>query len=174
MNILHRLVRLIVLVVLLVAGMFIISVALIPNLRSAVMCVMETDPIYVVYAGLAVVVLGLLFAVTGTQRKQKGKFLSFQNDSGTVSISTDAIADYIMKLMDEFPSVTRMRPVVLPERHAIDIAVSIRIKAGPQISEICELLQQRIRESLTNGLGISAVGRVAVSVTDIVAEKNAA
>jgi uncharacterized alkaline shock family protein YloU len=64
----------------------------------------------------------------------------------------------------------KMRPVVVPMRRAIDIAVELRVKAGPQIHEVCELMQSRIREAMSNGLGISDIRRVEVTVKEIAAE----
>jgi len=117
----------------------------------------------------AIAVLCLVFIMTATLRRRdrKSRILSFHNDDGTVSISTTAIEDYICKLGSEFPSVVRMVPSVLPRRGCVDILVHVRIKAGPQIHEICEVLQRRVRETLTTGLGISEVRRVEVSVTEI-------
>jgi uncharacterized alkaline shock family protein YloU len=121
-------------------------------------------------AGLALVALAALFAVTGVAGRKRERFLSFDREGGTVSISTEAIADYVAKLMPEFPSVVRMRPSIRPMRRALDIRVDVHVRAGPQIHEVCDLLQRRIRESVTNGLGIADIRRVEVSVREIVSE----
>ena len=63
-----------------------------------------------------------------------------------------------------------MSPVVVPLRHAIDLIVDVRVKAGPQIHEVCESLQARVRECVTGGLGISEVRRVTISVHEINSE----
>ena len=120
--------------------------------------------------GLGVFSLGALLALTGVRGRQRERFLSFDTDSGRVSISTEAICNYIAKLATEFPSVVRMRPKVIPRRGVIDILVNVRIKAGPQIHEVCEVLQKRVRDSLASGLGISEVRRVEVSVKEISSE----
>jgi uncharacterized alkaline shock family protein YloU len=111
-----------------------------------------------------------LFLLSGIRPKRRERFLSFDSEGGTVSISTDAIADYVSKLAAEFPSVVRMRPDIIPSRGAISINVDVRVKAGPQIHEVCELMQRRIRESVANGLGISEIKRVVVSVSEVVSE----
>jgi len=111
-----------------------------------------------------------LFLLTGLRPKRRERFLSFDAEGGTVSISTDAIADYVSKLAAEFPSVVRMKPEITPSRGAISINVDVRVKAGPQIHEVCELMQRRIRESVANGLGISEIRRVVVSVSEVVSE----
>jgi hypothetical protein len=64
----------------------------------------------------------------------------------------------------------KMRPTVIPVKNGIDIVAGIEIKAGPQIHEACELLQDRIRQSVTTDLGIPQVRRVEVSVSEILSE----
>jgi len=118
-------------------------------------------------AGGACLALALLLAGTGVRRRRKSPILSFRNEGGTVSISTDAISDYLGKLVAEFPSVVKMRTQVIPARSAVDIVATLRVKAGPQIHEVCETLQNRIRETMVNGLGISEVRRIEVSVKEI-------
>lgn len=121
-------------------------------------------------AGAALVCMGALLALTGDRKKKRSRFLYFDSEKGRVSISTEAIAEYVGKLVSEFPSVMKLTPTVVPQKNAIDIVVSIEIKAGPQIHEACELLQDRIRESVTTGLGIPQVRRVEVSVGKILSE----
>ncbi|MCE9614163.1 MAG: hypothetical protein K8T26_07795 [Lentisphaerae bacterium] len=120
--------------------------------------------------GLALLMLAVLYALTGLTRRRRRRLLSFDNEGGTVSITTDAICDFVSRLAPEFPAIVRLVPEVMVSRRSIDICVGVRIKGGPQIHEVCELLQQRIREKVTTGLGISQVRRVEVSVMDIVAE----
>ncbi|MBN1557768.1 MAG: alkaline shock response membrane anchor protein AmaP [Lentisphaerae bacterium] len=123
-----------------------------------------------VSGGALLAVLGLLYLLTGYRRRRREKFLSFETENGTISISTEAISDYITKLAGEFSSIVRMWTRVLPAKRTIDIVVDVWVRAGAQVHEVCELLQRRIREQLAAGLGISDVRRVEVSVRDIVSE----
>ena len=125
--------------------------------------------------GCAAVGMLCLLAVYGLSipRRRRNKILSFRNDDGTVSMSTAAISDYICKLQAEFPSIVRMEPVVVPRRGTVDVTVEVRVKAGPQIHEICEVLQRRVRETMINGLGIAEIRRVEVRVNEISPEHKA-
>lgn len=120
--------------------------------------------------GALVWCFAILYVVTGRKRKRNQKYLSLANDGGTVSISTDAIAEYVAKLVVEFPSIVQMKPKIIPARNSINVLIQVKAKAGSQISEACQLLQERVRESLSSGLGISQVGSVEVSVEEIVSE----
>ena len=125
------------------------------------------------WPGLFLVALTVLFVLTGFQRRNKVRFLSFEKEGGRVSISTDAIADYIGKVEREFPSIIEMKTQVIPKRSNIDVGITVRIRAGPQIHEICEVLQQRVKEVLSSGLGIAQMNRVEVNVVEISSEHKA-
>lgn len=120
--------------------------------------------------GSSVLALALLFAVTHTTRRKREQYLVYQKDGGPVSISTEAIAEYLGKLVSEFPSIIRLRPRVIPYRHEVDVVAELKVKAGPQIHEVCEMLQRRIRETLASGLGINEIRQVEVSVREIYSE----
>jgi len=119
--------------------------------------------------GIVLLVLAVLLLVSRMNRRRRGS-LSFDREGGRVSIDTRVIEDYISKIAAEFPAVIRMQPRVIASRESVDITVDIRIKAGPQIKEICELLQQRVRESMLTGMGISQVRYVEVNVLKIVGQ----
>lgn len=123
-----------------------------------------------IWTGVALLALALLLALTGLRRRDRERFLAFGNEQGSVTISTTAIGDYLARLIAEFPSVVRLQPHVLPRRGAVDIRIDLRVKAGSQVHELCELVQQRVREAMAEGLGIREVRKVTVTVRDIVSE----
>jgi len=171
MKVMHKLVEFVLLAVATVFSLWILrAAATAARWKDALTAWADTPRLMVIGLALALLCLLLLHVLTSLPRRSRRKLLSFDNEGGTVSISTDAICDYIGKLAVEFPSVVRLVPEVIAGRDSIDLRVGVRMKAGPQIHEVCELLQQRVRDSVSTGLGISQIGKVEVSVTDIVSE----
>jgi uncharacterized alkaline shock family protein YloU len=170
MKVLRRVVRLLVLIGLLSAGLALMAVAISPKLWADVQALGNTAREVWASIGGGLLVMGVIFALSEYRTRKRERFLSFDNDGGTVSISTEAMADYINKLITEFPSVVRMKPNVRPTRGGVDLLIDVRVKAGSQVHEVCELLQQRVRERVVEGLGISEVRRVEVNVREIVSE----
>jgi len=170
MKILHAFVGLLLLV-LLVAGMaYVLWASFSGDAWSALATAVYEGRVQWGGGAGALLALLVIFALSAIPQQKRDRYLSFDSEGGTVSISTAAICDYVAKLAQEFPSVARLTPRVIPRRNMIDITVDLRVKAGPNIHEVCELMQQRVRESVTNGLGISQIGRIEVSVKDIVSE----
>ena len=170
MQMLRRLVGFLVFMVVLGQGLMLLNAGLSTDRWHVFAVLIKQGRLSGLCAGLALTCLAVLLALTSLSRRKRPKFLSLDTENGTVSISADAIAEYIAKLAEEFPSVVRMRPMVIPARNAVDIRVQVDMKAGPQIHEACELLQRRVRESMTDGLGISQIRNIEVSVKEIHSE----
>jgi len=170
MKILHRIVFLFVFALLMAVGVGLIGTAFSGESWAVLDAMLPGSRITGACIGVFMCSLASLLFFSGLKPRRSERFLSFPNDQGAVNISTDAIAEYISKLATEFPSIVKMTPAVVPWRRRIDIVVDVRIKAGPQLHEICEVLQRRVRESMEKGLGISDVRRVIVSVHQISSE----
>jgi len=163
----NRFITLIVHALLWCAGLAMLVLAFRPQDALELSALLAVSRFGMLLGGCLLVLLAAGWALTEKRRHRGGRFLSFRNAGGAVNISTDAIADYIAKLAPEFPSIVRLSPYVVPFFRRIDVIVDIRIKAGPQLHEICEVLQKRVRGSMEGGLGIHDVRRVIVRVNEI-------
>jgi len=170
MKIVHRIAAVMVLVVLLAVSGFVAWESLSGQRWGNMLYILDTNRLSTGFAAGAALCLSLIYAFSGLPERKRARYLSYDKEGGTVSISTEAICDYISKLAVEFPSVVKMKPEVIPGRRTIDIILKVRVKAGPDIHEMCELMQKRVREAMSLGLGISDVRRVEVSVREIASE----
>ncbi len=170
MKFVNRIAGLILLLLALGGGLLILFVSASQSWWGMALYTVRQERGLAMAVGAALIFLGIIYAASGLKRGKRQRYLSYDGEEGTTSISTEAIEDYIARLSSEFPSVMRMRSEVLPRRRAIDINVELKVKAGPQIHEACELMQSRIREAMSSGLGISDVRHVQVTVREIAAE----
>jgi len=170
MTALHRVMRVVLVVLLGAGGILLIAVAGSSANWAAAITLLRQQRLAAGGAGVAALCLALLYLLSGLRRRERTRYLSFGDAGDRVNISTDAITDYVARLADEFPSIVRLTPRVRSAGKAVDLFIDVRIKAGPQLHEICEVLQQRARECMATGLGISEVRRVTVSVTEISSE----
>lgn len=131
----------------------------------------ERGRLDVVAFGGVLVLLPILYMLSGLRRRSEDQMLSFPNDEGAVSLGVNGISDYLAKLTTEFSSVIGIQPKIVPIKDQLDIVLDIRIKAGPDVRDVCELLQAQARRSLLEGLGISNVRNIAVNVVEIVSER---
>ena len=113
---LHRLFGFVVFVVLLGQGLILFFLALSSEGWAHFTALLTERRSSGACAGIALACLALLLALTGIRKKKRAKFWYYDSEKGRVSISTDAIAEYVAKLASEFPSVMKMRPVVIPTK----------------------------------------------------------
>jgi uncharacterized protein YybS (DUF2232 family) len=166
----NRILQLLVCAVLIASGLALVVLVLKPSDWQILCALLLQSRVGMLVAGAVLVLMGVLLIVTEAPRRRRDRFLSFRNEGGAVNISTEAIAEYIAKLAPAFPSIVSLVPVVEPLRRKMDIVIDVRIKAGPQLHEICEVLQKRVRESMEGGLGIHDLRHVVVRVKEISSE----
>lgn len=120
--------------------------------------------------GGIMVLLALLYLVTLGPRRPKARYISFDSGNGSVSISVNAVREYIRKLSGEFSAVVSIDPKIRAEKDSISIDLNVNLVAGARIPELSQALQMRVRESLRDGLGINDVKEVKVLVQEITVE----
>ncbi len=118
-------------------------------------------------AGCVMLVIVLLYLGTYSP-KTKVRQLSFDSEGGAVSIDVSAVSDFIRKIGDEFGAVISMDPKIQSKKDLIIIDLNVNVHTGTRIPELSQLLQERVRESVRDGLGIVEVREVKVHVREIV------
>ncbi len=118
--------------------------------------------------GGIVVLLSLLYLVTFGPRRSKTRYISFDSGNGSVSISVSAVRDFIRKLGDEFGAVIGIDPKIRDEKNTISIDLDVKLQTGTRIPEFSQMLQDRVREGVHDGLGIAEVKEIKVRIQEIV------
>ena len=121
--------------------------------------------------GLGLLAVVFVYGVSGLRPCTGGeRYLSFSHNGVTVSILLRAVNEFIAKIGDEFAAIISLKPCVYSRGRSIDITLEVRVKAGTQIPELCQLLQERVRESLQQNLGLGNIKQIKVQVRDIVGD----
>ncbi|MFA6174411.1 MAG: alkaline shock response membrane anchor protein AmaP [Kiritimatiellales bacterium] len=118
--------------------------------------------------GGLMVLLSMLYLVTFGPRRQKVRYISFDSGNGSVSISINAVRDFIRKLGDEFGAVVGIDPKIRAEKEAVSVDLDVKVQTGARIPELSQMLQNRIREGMQDSLGIVEVKEIKVRIQEIV------
>ncbi|VGO22727.1 Asp23/Gls24 family envelope stress response protein [Pontiella sulfatireligans] len=123
-------------------------------------------------SGVGVILILAVFLrwIGGGRRKPKETFIDFQSDDGSVGISTRAIQDFIERVGKEFAAVKSIESVLFQDKGALDIALNVKVVSGNKIPELSQVLQQRIRESVRESLGLDEIRNITIKVQEIVGE----
>jgi uncharacterized alkaline shock family protein YloU len=120
--------------------------------------------------GTVMILSVLLQWFGGIGNKRKKKFIDFQSDDGSVGISIKAIQDFIERVGKEFAAVKSIESELIEQKGALDIAISVKVVSGNKIPELSAVLQQRIRESVRESLGLDEIRNITIKVSEIVGE----
>lgn len=126
-----------------------------------------------VAAGVGVVMYLFAFLLTGVAWRRRA-FITFENESGTVSVSTDAVQDYLDALKGEFAAVVWLKSRLRAAHGALEVGLALGVRDGTQIPELCKLIQARVRDLLEEHLGTCDLRGVSVEVNEIRSRKKPA
>lgn len=115
---------------------------------------MKESPLAGVAAGLVLVLLGLVYLGTFGRPRSRKRYISFDSENGSVSISINAVRDFVRKIGDEFDAVVGMDPKIRTGKDKLCIDLNVKIQTGCRLPELSEQVQDRVRESIRDGLVI--------------------
>lgn len=168
MNILHGLIKSVLSVGLLIFGVLLLT-NLVVAFQTPLGQFLINDKLGQFLAGISAVFLVLLYWLSAIPVKED-QFLTFENEGGAISISVQAINDSLAKLADEFAGIIRLRADVAASRDGrVEVRLDVSVRAGTKVQQLSQVLQQRVRESMRDNLGIAEIHSVKVNVSAIVA-----
>jgi uncharacterized alkaline shock family protein YloU len=168
-RLLHGLTGLLILLLpVLCGGVMIYANAFNTEFRDFLFQALESSPIIGVAFGLVMILIWLSYLGSFGPARPKSRYISFDSEEGGVSISINAVRDFIRKLGDEFGAVISLDPKICTDRDLLRVDLDVRIQTGTRIPELSLLLQNRVRESIREGLGIVEVSEIKVRVQEIV------
>ncbi len=170
MKFLHSLFGALMFVLVLAGGLFIVFGTTVgPEYWDWVLGYMQQERFITLFAGLGVLILLVLFVLTGfTRERLPPETISFEGHNGRVTINIKAVRDFIQKVAGEFTGILNMNPRLGFRGGALDVELDIRVRGGTRIPELCQMLQDRVRECVQENLGFSEVRKVRVNVREIV------
>lgn len=166
MRILHLLIKTVLLVGLLVMG--VLTLAHVLFWQTALTQFFFGDTLGRILIGLSAVFLVLLYWATALPDKTP-RYLLLKSEGGFININLNAINEYLSKLDGEFAGIVRMRADVSVTRHGqVDVHLDINVRENTKVQQLSQVLQQRIRDTMRDDLGIAEVRQVKINVEKIV------
>ncbi len=173
MKFIHCLIAVLILF-LLTAGLF-VPYAIVGyniSLQGVVMFLYE-EYVPIICLALSSLLILVLFSVTASRPRKGVEYISYSGEGGAVSLSVKAVKDFIQKIGEEFAAILALYPsLTVRAGGGIEIDLDIRVQAGTHIPELCRLLQDRVRESVRDSLGLADIKSVKVNVREIVGSVN--
>ena len=149
-------------------GLMIYSSLLNKELGTQINELIGNTPLIEAALGLFLILSVLLRLASGRKLHEKDRFINFEADGGSVGVSTKAIRDFIEQICKEFSAVKSIESKLSQDKNALDIAIDVRVVSGNKIPELSRMLQQRVRESVRESLGLEEIRNITIKVREIV------
>ena len=118
----------------------------------------------------ALMVLSVLLRWMGGLGSKADGFFNFESGEGSVGINVRAIKDFVERTALEFTAVKSVDSTLQSRRKKLEITLRVKVQAGNPIPELSQVMQQRIRESMNDSLGIDQIERITIHISEIVGE----
>ena len=119
-----------------------------------------------VLACLGLVVL-LIILLIFLSKKQPSRIRAFNNNKGYVEISRAALIDIIRSTSEQVDIEKKPGVTVRTKRGKLHIDVKIRLLPSRRLTEVSDILQKHLTETLEQGLGIRRLGNINVVVVGV-------
>lgn len=119
--------------------------------------------------GLVLLAAGAAVILLKVRELRREQCIAFDNPSGEVAISMDAVEDFIRRVGAEFSGVKSLVPRIHAGAEGIGIAIRMDVWSGANIPRLSEELQNAIKNKVQDSLGIN-VSEVGVSVGKILGD----
>ena len=167
MKFLLGLMKFILTVTILALGVFFLADVF--NVQTRVGQLLLGDAIGKFVTGTLLILMIMLYWLTAISGEAKEQFLSFETEGGSVNIRVKAVNEFLRRLADEFADILNLRADIAAARDGrIEVQLDIDVKSGTKIQQLSQVLQQRVRESMRDGLGIAEVHAIKVNVNEII------
>ncbi len=166
MRFLHGVMKFVITVSVLALGIFFLADVF--GVQNSIGHLLLGDAIGKFVTGTLLILMIMLYWLTAMSSDTKEQFLSFENEGGSVNIRVKAVNEFLKKLADEFADILNLRADITASRDGrIEVQLDIDVKCGTKIQQLSQVLQQRVRESMREGLGIAEVHSIKVNVNEI-------
>ncbi len=169
MKVLHGFLSFLFWVIVLVIGAWLIAGCL--NFECGLVTSLLADRSMRMVAGVVLVLLVIVYWLSCIPGAKKERSVSYESEGGRVSVSVSAINSLLSRLGDEFAGVVSLRAAVSSKDKSVQLDMAV--KSGAKLQELSQAIQQRVRESMQDSLGIAEMGAIRVFVREIVLPENA-
>jgi len=130
------------------------------SIRSEDLAYLVHEP----YLYVAAVALGLLLLWLLYRLRPRRKIKAFRGDTGPVEISRHALLDLVRSACEQLPEV-RKPSIRIRARRKLNLSVRIRVDGSARLRDTASFLQNTIKDTLENNLGVEKLGKIQVMVT---------
>lgn len=98
-------------------------------------------------------------------KRQPNHVVAYTTDSGSVTVSRAAIVELVQSSCAQIEAVSKPRVTIMVKRRTAHFKVRIKLASGGRLRDVEHALQNHLRKSLSDNLGIEHLGKIDVIAT---------
>ncbi len=123
-------------------------------------------------SGFVIAVLGFVIFQMVTLKMQREKTIAFATPDGQVTVSLEAIGNYIRRITKHIQSIKEIKPDVIADKKGLQIFARVVLFEETNIPEVSEEIQRVVRKKIQEMLGIEEPIRTRVHIVKIVSKED--
>ena len=123
------------------------------------------DIAMVIAAGI--LVLEVFYLLTRPSRHAED-VIDFKGRGGAITIRLQSVADHLMWIADEYDDILSLEPALMRRKKSVDVELTIRVRDGANVPDLCRSLQDRVRQTIAGHVGPFKVREVRIKVDELV------
>ena len=110
--------------------------------------------------------LGLfVLVIVALIKRQPNHVVAYTTDSGSVTVSRAAIVELVQSSCAQLEAVSKPRVTIKVRRRTTHFKVQIKLASGGRLRDVEHALQNHLRNSLSDNLGIEHLGKIDIVAT---------
>lgn len=103
-------------------------------------------------------------------RRQRERTIAFDNPSGPVSVSLNAIEDLMRRIAVRIPEIKEIRPSIAATKKGLDVEIRLILKTDVNIPEMTSKLQEMIRSKIQDVVGLDGKIDIRIHIIKIISD----
>jgi uncharacterized alkaline shock family protein YloU len=112
--------------------------------------------------------MSVLWANLIYARRQKERTIAFDNPSGPVIVSLNAMEDLMRRLAVRVTEIKEIRPTITANKKGLDVEIRLILRTDVNIPEMTGRLQEMIRSKIQDVIGLEGKINIRIHVVKIV------
>jgi uncharacterized alkaline shock family protein YloU len=112
--------------------------------------------------------MSVLWANLIYARRQKERTIAFDNPSGPVSVSLNAMEDLIRRIAVRVTEIKEVRPTITATKKGLDVEIRLILRTDVNIPDMTGRLQEIIRSKIQDVIGLEGKINIRIHVVKIV------
>ena len=106
-----------------------------------------------------------VLVIVAVIKRQPNHVVAYTTDSGSVTVSRAAIVELVQSSCAQIEAVSKPRVTIMVKGRTAHFKVRIKLASGGRLRDVEHALQNHLRKSLSDNLGIEHLGKIDVIAT---------